>query len=142
MKKYLAVILAALAIAVATPAHAAGWRPPLKDKCRFQFMDGHKDWSTKEVRYTIKCAVNRWPVPGGLTQAMYVANRESGYHQFAYNPSGCSGVYQWAQGTWSSVLNDFPPLYKVLGHSVWNARSNVMYAVKYAHNRGWGPWGF
>jgi hypothetical protein len=72
---------------------------------------------------------------------MDIARRESRFHQHALSPTGCKGVYQWADGTWRSVLDDFPTLYKVLGHSVWNARSNVMFAVKYAHNRSWKPWG-
>ena len=122
------------------PAHAQD-RQSLDQSCRFQHDDGRAGWSTDEVQRTIRCAVRRWPVPGGVDYALYIANRESGFHQYAYNPSGCSGVYQWAGGTWASVLDDFPTLYRVLSHSVWNARSNVMYAVKYAHNRSWGPWG-
>ena len=132
-------ITATLVLGVSAHANASSYKKPLDQACRFQLMDGHAGWSVKEVRYTIACAVRRWPV--SLDTALYVADRESGYHQFAYNASGCSGVYQWAGGTWASVLDDFPTLYKVLGHSVWNARSNVMYAIKYAHNRSWSPWG-
>lgn len=136
MKRIGLAIVLALALTNIGTAHA---KTPLDRACRFQYLDGHAHWSVKEVKATIRCSVKRWPV--SLDTAMYIANRESGYHQFAYNASGCSGVYQWARGTWASVLHDYPPLYKVLGHNVFNARSNVMYAVKYAHTRGWGPWG-
>lgn len=121
------------------PAHAASYDQRLDRACRFQFADGDKGWSTKEVERTITCFTRRWPVELAKTKA--IAWRESNYQQYAYNPSGCSGVYQWAQGTWSSVLPSFPRLYGVLGHDVFNARSNVAYAVKYQHNRGYGPWG-
>jgi hypothetical protein len=138
MRKLLTLVLA-ISFALTLNHGAAHAKEPLDRACRFQYLDGHVHWSVKEVKLTITCAVKRWPV--SLDTALYIADRESGFHQFAYNPSGCSGVYQWAGGTWASVLGDFPPLYKRLGHSVWNARSNVMYAVKYAHNRGWSPWG-
>lgn len=133
------IFTAALLIGV-TPAHAT--KRPLHHACRFQLSDNREGWTPLEVKRTIRCAVRRWPVPGGLSRAFYIANRESRFHQYAYNPSGCAGVYQWARGTWANVLPSFPPLYRVLGHSVFNARSNVMYAIKHAHTRGWGPWGF
>ena len=120
-------------------ANAASYEQPLDRACRFQLYDGKLGWSTDEVERTIACAVRRWPV--SLTTARAIAWRESKFHATALNASGCAGVYQWAPSTWVSVLDDFPDLYAVLGHGVFNARSNVMYAVKFAHNRSWSPWG-
>lgn len=137
------LVAAAISIAsFATPALSASWERPLKQACKFQHEDGRDGWTVYEVKHTIRCAVKRWPVPGGLDRAMYIADRESNFQQFATNPSGCRGIYQWADGTWSSVLDDFPRLYALLDHNVYNARSNVMYAIRYGNLRGWGPWGF
>lgn len=122
------------------PANARAFGK-LDRACRLQLLDGHEGWSVKEVKLTISCAVHRWPVPGGLDKALDIAYRESRFHQFAESYTHCRGIYQWAPSTWTSVLHDFPPLYAVLGHNVYNARSNVLYAIKYAHNRSWAPWG-
>jgi hypothetical protein len=144
MRKLLTLVLAiSFALSMNGTAHAGITNPdrqPLDDSCRFQLDDGHLGWTVTEVHRTIRCAVRRWPVPGGVDYAMDIARRESGLRQYALNPSGCAGIYQWAPSTWASVLDDFPPLYKVLGHGVFNARSNVMYAIKFAHNRSWSPW--
>ena len=139
MKPILTLVLAiSFALTLNGVAHAASYEQPLDRACRFQLSDGKAGWTVEEVRKTVHCSVRRWPV--SLDTALYIADRESGFHQYAHNPSGCSGIYQWAPSTWSSVLTNFPPLYSVLGHGVYNARSNVMYAVKYAHNRNWSPW--
>lgn len=122
-----------------TQATAAGYEGKLDQACRFQYADGHAGWSVKEVKRTISCFVRRWPV--SRSTAFYIADRESHFHYLAYNASGCSGVYQWSRSTWASVLDDFPPLYAVLSHNVFNARSNIAYAIRYAHNRSWSPWG-
>lgn len=139
MKPLLTSIALLTTLTIGAPhANAASYEQPLDRACRFQLYDGKPGWTVEEVKRTVHCAVRRWPV--SLDTALDIARRESRFRQYAYNPSGCSGIYQWAPSTWSSVLNDFPPLYAVLGHGVFNARSNVMYAVKYAHNRSWSPW--
>jgi len=113
--------------------------------CRFQLWDGHLRWTQDEVRYTIRCAVVRWPVPGGLDLALCIARRESGFNQFAANPtSSASGVYQFVSGTWAGQISGRAQFVKDqnLGTSVFNARSNVLIAIRYAHmSWSWAPWG-
>jgi len=156
MKKYLAAILATLAIAVATPAHAVQGRfvgSHQTPSCHFRYLDGNPAFSKDEVRYTIRCAVRRWPVPGGYYNGIYlsgldlalaIARRESGFNWYAANPtSSASGVYQFVSGTWSGQVSGRAELFnkQELNRSVFNARSNVMVAIRYAHGAGWGPWG-
>lgn len=140
-------ISAVVALSLATPAEAGRARYVGRHQtpsCRFRYYDGHVAFSKQEVRYTIRCAVRRWPVPGGIDQALYVARRESGLNWYADNPySSASGVYQFVDGTWDGQMRGRAPFInkQEIQRSVWNARSNVLIAIRYAHMAGWGPWG-
>lgn len=138
MRYLRALILAAFLAAslTATPAHAAevkAW--PV---CKFQLADGKAGWSPKEVRRTIRCATSLWNVPGGFDQADYIAWRESRYTQFAKN-GDCLGIYQWYGSTWRNMLDEFPRV-AAISTSRYNARANVLMAIRFAHKHGWGPW--
>ena len=142
MRRFLAFLLLGVLFLQATPltanAHDHSWR---WGKCRFQYKDGKKNWSPTEVKLTIKCAEHKFP--SSLTTALYIAERESGFRQFAKNPySSASGVYQFIDSTWSSLrynhLSKFARRWK-LHTSVWDARANVMIAVKWAARSGWCP---
>lgn len=151
MRKYLIIATMAIALTApfATPAAAQALDgryvgPHKTPSCRFRYLDGKEAFSQDEVRYTIRCAVRRWPVPGGLDQALYIARRESGFNWNADNPtSSASGVYQFVDGTWAGQVRGRADFLRQqeLSRSVWNARSNVLVAIRYAHMAGWGPWG-
>jgi hypothetical protein len=139
MKKLtLTAIAAVLVLAVATPAQAA-WR---NDECRYQYVDGHANWSQQEVKLTILCATHKFGV--STSTALYVARRESGLNQFADNPtSSAAGVYQHIQSYWPgriAAVAAHKPKLKPLGSSVYNARSNVLAAILMA-SHSWAPWG-
>jgi hypothetical protein len=137
-----AIVIAVCLTASPTQAKLLPYERRIGDACRFRLVDGELGWSTREVELTIACAVRRWPVPGGLTKARAIAWRESRFTATAYNASGCAGVYQWATGTWASVVPRHPYLAAVLSHNRFNARSNVLYAIKTASGpMGWSPWG-
>lgn len=140
--RYLRALILTVLVAVPlspAPAHAATVKPwPI---CKFQYADGKTGWSPTEVRRTIRCAVRYWPVPGGFQQADYIAWRESRYTQYATNGS-CAGVYQWMDSTWANMLRAYPRV-AAISTSRYNARANVLMAVRYAHTHGnWQPWGF
>jgi hypothetical protein len=113
--------------------------------CVFRYLDGHVSFSQDEVRDTIACAVKRWPVPGGVDYALAIARRESGFNWDADNPySSASGVYQFVDGTWSAEVTRYRDLIdkQHLSTSVWNARANVLVAIRLAHGCScWSPWG-
>lgn len=112
--------------------------------CIFRYYDGNPTFDKSDVRATIRCAVRRWAVPGGLDMALYIARRESGLNWNADNPySSASGVYQFVDGTWFSQVSARRDFIKAqhLSTSVWNARANVLIAIRSAHGNGWGPWG-
>jgi len=113
--------------------------------CVFRYLDGNPRFSKNEVRSTIRCAVARWDVPGGLDTALYIARRESGLNWNAANPtSSASGIYQFVDGTWASEVSRFSEMVKLqhMSRSVWNARSSALIAIRLAHGCScWSPWG-
>lgn len=120
------------------------WR---KRWIRFQFYDGAKGFSSLEVLKSIRSAVARWPVPGGVSTAIEIAWCESGMNSRAKNSwSSASGIYQIVAGTWrswwSAIVDARPAWQRAwrLKPSVFNARSNVIVAVIHAHRYGWGAW--
>lgn len=100
----------------------------------------------------IDCAVRRWPVPGGLQKALYIAQRESGLLWWAANPAreacnsgwGSCGVYQHLARYWPARVRKYlqPEWFPHTWPDVpwWNARANVIVAIRMAHSGGWCPW--
>jgi hypothetical protein len=143
MRKLTALVLAGALMASMTPAQAKepGWR---KAECRYQYVDGRAGWSTVEVRYTIRCSAEKFGV--SVTTAMYVANRESGFHQYAWNHSGCGGagclgIFQHHAAYWPGRVHLIPDKFKPYGSSAFNARTNILVTMAMVRQGGWSPWG-
>lgn len=102
--------------------------------CRIDWRKGQ--WHVKKL---IRCAENRWSVPGGASKALYVANRESNYRPKAYNSSsGASGVFQHLRRYWPGRADTFG----FDGWSAFNARANIMVTMRMVHRMGsWSHWG-
>jgi hypothetical protein len=98
------------------------------------------------VLWLIRCATDRWDVPGGYAQMVAIATRESGPYTWpwAENPSGSSGVFQIIGSTYASWRAAFADRVRMarLVDSVFNARTNVLLAVWAANAYGLGAWGF
>jgi hypothetical protein len=94
------------------------------------------------TKHTIRCAVD-WVhgVPGGLSMAYCIADRESHFYPWAENPSGSTGVYQWISSTWYGVRERYPWLARHTMDTRFSMRSNVLFFARVAHNEGLGPWG-
>lgn len=144
------VLLASLLSPIRTAARTVdnSWR---KQECKYQTYDGHVGYSDREVKITIRCAVNKFPVPSsylgnGLETALAIANRESGFTCHADNPtSSAYGVYQVVDGTWSSWHSHLPMEWWhdkfQLNHDRGHCRVNVMVSIRIAHSQGWSAWG-
>jgi hypothetical protein len=104
------------------------------DVCRV-----HWRTSSWHVRRLIRCAADRWNVPGGARMALYIAGRESNFQPRAYNSySGASGIFQHLRRYWPSRAD----AYGFDGWSAFNARANIMVTMRMVHRLGsWSPWG-
>ena len=102
--------------------------------CRIDWRKG--DWHVKQL---IRCAEDRWSVPGGASTALYVAGRESHFEPKAYNSySGASGIFQHLRRYWPGRADAFG----FDGWSAFNARANIMVTMRMVHRLGsWSPWG-
>jgi hypothetical protein len=128
-----ALVVAALAIPMllALPGSPASASGRVNDwVCDYRWRAG-----THQVRQLIRCAAERWPVPGGPAKALSVARCESGFDPRAY-ASGNAGVYQQRVAYWAGRASQwgFP------GASVYNGRANIIVSVRMAHASGWDAW--
>jgi hypothetical protein len=90
------------------------------------------------VKRLIRCAAVHYEVPGGMSKALYIADRESNYHPRAYNAySGALGIYQHLSRYWPGRAQ----AYGFKGWSGFNARANIIVTMRMVKSVGWYPWG-
>ena len=112
-------------------------------ECRYASLQGNGSMNIHEAKLTIACAVHKMPVVGGLGQALCVAERESGFDDHAYNPSGSSGIYQVIPSTWASWTAHFAAWrhQHAIPTNVFSGRANILVSIRAARQFGWGAWG-
>ena len=106
----------------------------------------------------IKCAIDKWSVPGGLSKALDVAYCESGDNLWPWSyydekgdgaPFGCAGVFQQNTKYWVGRVHEYlkPKWFTkfewkriLTRQGAYNARANVLVSIQMAHAGGWGPW--
>ena len=95
------------------------------------------DWrgGDNHIKRLIRCAEQRWDVPGGAAKAIDVARCESGFEPDAYS-SGNAGVYQHATRYWPGRAQSWG----FRGWSVFNGRANVIVTMRMVHRFGWDAW--
>jgi hypothetical protein len=137
------MMVAVLTIGLAAPHAAASTRTWRWNECRFQYKDGHRGWSVKESELTIRCVAGKFGV--STSTALYVADRESGFHATARNrSSGACGLFQHIPTYFPGRLravSTAKPAYRSFGPSCYNGRSNTYAALWMAKLHGWGAWG-
>lgn len=124
---------------VTTPAEALD----RTKECRYASLQGDKTMNVKEAKLTIRCAVNKMPVAGGVSRALQVASCESGFYEKAYNSSSSAGgIYQVIAGTWHSWTYHFRNWrhQHKIGTNRFEGRPNIMVSIRAASQWGWGAW--
>ncbi len=109
-----------------------------------------KESTPKLIKGLIRCAVDRWPVVGGVAKAFQVASDESSYWPWAHN-NGCLGIYQEKDIYWvgrakallhKDWFNDaqWTRVFTVPG-GAYLARANIFVAIRTVHRQGsWAGW--
>ncbi len=89
----------------------------------------------------IRCAADRWEVPGGWEKAVCIADAESGL-----DPEATSehrrylGLFQHSADAW-------PERYRIWTRQAWgldesalSGRTNAVVTMRMVNTNGWGPW--
>jgi len=102
----------------------------------------HYDKIQRRARNLILCVFSLEGLTGQILTAWYVADRESNYLPWAYNPSGASGLFQHIASYWSGrrmmlPRAQFPNRARV---SPFNARANTWVTAIMVRQGGWSPW--
>jgi hypothetical protein len=141
LTKFVLSTICALSM-IAGQAHA-DLAPPISAKgslhsaCRNQFKDGQKGWSISEAKNTIRCWARRFGASEAI--ALCISRYESGWQHMASNGTHF-GLFQWSGRYWPSTRNQFPVLKRNTAPSVFNARTNAAYALKWQSRIGYSPW--
>lgn len=111
-------------------------------ECRFATSDGELGWSTVDVRRTIRCAVEKWNVPGGFEQAIDVASCEGGADLLDSSTDGYTGTFQQSTRYWRGRRAHYNPdaWERELPMPASNPRANVVVSIRQAHGAGWEAW--
>lgn len=111
------------------------------------------DLVSKKVKALIRCAVDRWSVPGGVSKALSIADCESSFWPWARGYDNL-GVFQHKDDYWLSRVDHFLKRSWFPDHqwerihrdarlypgAAFLARANVIIAIRMAHSSGWGAW--
>ena len=129
-------VLAVLGLfCLSVPAHAHH-RPGPCDLHR-----GAEESVRSHARRLIRCASDRWEVPGGFEKALCIAEAESGL-----NPSTTSqgdeylGLYQHSAEAWPARFEAWTRPAWDLDESALSARTNAVVTMRMVNSNGWGPW--
>ncbi len=130
---FLTALLLLAPLASAKASSEPGYsRVPAK-LCPIEWRKG-----TWQVKQLIRCAAHHFGVPGGVTKALYIAQRESRFRPRAYNSySGALGIYQHLSRYWPGRAYT----YGFKGWSGFNARANIIVTMRMVSRMGWSPWG-
>jgi hypothetical protein len=133
----LAVALATSLVLTAAPSasahHAAG-------PC--DFHRAADETVRQHSRNQIRCAVDRWRVPGGAKTALCIAKRESGLIPWAASKDGLNkGLFQQHVRWWDGNYRAYSRPAWALPPRIVSGRTNAIVSIRMAHDIGWGPWG-
>jgi hypothetical protein len=129
------------------PHYVGRWRGPCSFRADGEADTGRTPIAVREAHgeTLVRCVFDHL-LPDQTEHALYVANRESHFLNSAYNPSGCSGIFQHQIRYWPGrVLGWLPRAWLAYlwrkGVSVFNSYANVWVAAFMVKDGGWGPWG-
>jgi hypothetical protein len=89
----------------------------------------------------IRCAVERWEVPGGAEKAICIADAESHLNPKARSENGeYLGLFQHSAEAWPDRFETWTRPAWELDESALSGRTNAIVAIRMVSADGWGPW--
>ncbi len=143
-----AVFLLAFSIYHMYPAEAAANYGPCDAKRWMRVT--REEWTPRLMKGLIRCAVDRWPVPGGKSKAIAVAQCESGLWPWAVGGDNI-GLYQHKKAYWFDRVDKFlkrrwfkTRQWDILQNDyrgAFIARANVILSIRMVHSSwSWSAW--
>jgi hypothetical protein len=144
------LFLALTLTAIVTPAaSASGFGPCSQDRFDVKPRMGHAKVAQK-VQAVIRCATNRWSVPGGTSTALRIADCESSFWPWASNGGRYLGVYQHTASSWPGRVDAYLK-HRWFNDAQWErlhnvpsgaflARAQALLTARWAHRAGWSAW--
>ncbi len=129
----LALVLLTAAPSAATPARSES------GPCAIGRGDGQSVASW--MKALIRCAADRWPVPGGASKAICIARAESGLNPKATSSGGkYLGLFQHDADAWPGRYRAWTRRSWHLDPSALSGRTNAIVTIRMVNADGWGPW--
>lgn len=92
-------------------------------------------------RRLIRCATERWEVPGGADKAVCIADAESNLNPRATSAGGeYLGLFQHSAEAWPERLETWTRPAWGLDESALSGRTNAIVTARMVNENGWGPW--
>lgn len=89
----------------------------------------------------IRCAAERWAVPGGTERAICIADVESGLNPEATSQDGeYLGLFQHSAEAWPDRYRAWTRPGWELDESALSGRTNAIVTMRMVNADGWGPW--
>ena len=133
--RLLAPVAASAVLALAVPASAHHREGP---------CDVHRrgDESVQQhSRRLIRCAVERWSVPGGVEKAICIADAESGLDPEVESAGGeFLGLFQHLAKAWPDRYREWTREAWQLDESALSGRTNAIVTARIVNAEGWGSW--
>jgi hypothetical protein len=89
----------------------------------------------------IRCAVERWSVPGGAEKAICIADAESGLNPEARSAGGVYlGLFQHPAKGWPDRYREWTRESWELDETALSGRTNAIVTARIVNAEGWGAW--
>jgi hypothetical protein len=107
--------------------------------CAIERRDGQSVASW--MKAFIRCAVDKWAVPGGAAKAICIARAESGLNPKATSSDGkYLGLFQHDADVWPDRYKAWTKGSWRLDPSALSGRTNTIVTIRMVNADGWGPW--
>ncbi|MGH2635469.1 MAG: hypothetical protein ACRDHU_04915 [Actinomycetota bacterium] len=129
-------VLAALGLLCLSAPALAHHRPGPCDLHR-----GADETVRSHSRRLVRCAAERWEVPGGVETALCIAQAESGLNPETASEGGdFLGLYQHSAEAWPERFEAWTRDVWELDESALSGRTNAIVTIRMVNANGWGPW--